>query len=81
MDGSDFQVAVLGIVLLHSCVGSGVLGVFFHVVKLLMRDEAGCGDSLTNVLGKRDAAFAAVQFPSASVFAGQKILVAPFVFR
>jgi hypothetical protein len=45
-----------------------------------MRDDAGCGDGLTNVLGKRDAAVAAVQFPGASVFAGQKILVAAFVF-
>lgn len=72
--------AVLGIVLLHSGIGSGVLSVFLHVMKLFMRNNAGCGDGLTNVLGKRDTAVTAVEFPGASVFAGQKILVAAFVF-
>jgi hypothetical protein len=53
MNRSDFQVAVLGIVLLHSGIGSGVLGVFLHVVEFLMRDDASCGHGFADVLGKR----------------------------
>jgi hypothetical protein len=45
-----------------------------------MRDDAGCGHGFADVLGKRYATVAAVKFPGASVFAGQKILVAAFGF-
>ena len=60
MDGGHFQVAVLGIVVLDSGIRSGVLGIFLHVVKLLMGNDAGGGDGLADVLRKGDAAVTAV---------------------
>src|SRR4030088_1046343 len=80
MHGRHLQMAVLRGILLHSRVSRGILGVFLHVVKLLMGDNPGRCDRLAYVFGKRHAAVAAVKFPSAAVSSGQKILVAAFAF-
>jgi hypothetical protein len=77
MDGRNFQVAVLALMTLYA---GGVLGVFLHVVQLLMGDNAGGGDRLADVVGERHATVAAMNFPGAAVPSGQEILVAAFGF-
>lgn len=51
VDRGDFEMAVLGIVVLYASIGCGVFRVFLHVVKFLVGDDAGGGDSLANVFG------------------------------
>ena len=78
MYGCDFQMAVLTFMALYA---RGVLCVFFHVVELLMGNDAGGPDRLADVPGERDSTVAAVNFPGTAIPPGQKILVAALRFR
>jgi len=77
MYGCDFQMAVLTFMALYA---RGVLRVFFHVVELLMGNDAGGSDRLADVPGERDSTVAAVNFPGTAIPPGQKILVSALRF-
>ena len=76
--------AVLFVLFRGASVFSRFFGVFFEVVQLGMRYDTGGGHGVTHMVGKRYLAIAtvfAVDFPGASVFSGEEILVPAFGLR
>src|SRR5437588_12743753 len=55
-DSGNLHVSVLGITLLHTCILGHFLGVFLHIVKLRMGDNAGCSNRVTHMFGKDHSA-------------------------
>src|SRR5438067_13231164 len=64
-DRGNLHVSVLGITLLHTCILGHFLGVFLHIVKLHMGDNAGCSNRVTHMFGKGYSA--ASHFPCAPI--------------
>ena len=76
--------AVLPVVFLDAGICSRVFRVFFQIVQFGVRYYAGGGHSVTHMVGKRYAVItivAAVNFPGASVFSCEKVLVRAFGLR
>src|SRR5438552_13095775 len=74
----DFQMSVLGVTFLHATIFGCLFCVFFHVVHLGMRYDAGCGNGVTHVSGKWH--FTAADFPGAPIVGSQKEFVSTVAF-
>jgi len=76
--------AVLSVVFLDASVCSGIFGIFFQIVQRGIRYYTRGGHGVTHMVGKRYAAGTAVfavNFPGASVFPGEEVLVPAFGLR
>ena len=72
-DVGDLQMSVLTIVFLDAGIVGHIFGVFLHVMRGRIRDNARCRNRMSHVLGQRDVA--AAYFPGAAVLTGEPELV------